>query len=94
MQLAVTVLLSLAVAAVWLASLAFLRLKTPMDRLHCASFVTLTAGAFVLAAVAAQDGLSPRTFKTLFLLVAAACVSAASAHAVGRALQLRDAEER
>ena len=94
MSVALDLALALLVGASWLSALAFLRLKTPMQRLHCSAFVTIAGGFFLFVAVALQDGATSRTFKTAILVLTATVVSAASTHAVGRALQLRDAEER
>ncbi len=44
-------LLGLLVAVTWLGCLGFVRLRSPLDRLHCAAFVNATGG-LLLAAVA------------------------------------------
>lgn len=94
MQIAVAVTLAALVASAWLAAIAFLRMKTPMDRLHCSAFVTVAGGALLFVAVILQEGGSSRTWKTGFLVILGMLVSAATSHALGRALQLRDGEER
>lgn len=94
MQIAVAVTLGVLVSAAWLSALAFLRMKTPMERLHCSAFVTIVGGVLVFVAVVLQDGASSRAWKTGFLVILAMAVSAATSHALGRALQLRDGEER
>lgn len=94
MHVASAIALGLLVAVAWLAALAFLRMKTPMDRLHCSAFVTVAGGALLFIAVMLQDGGSSRTWKTGFLVLLSITVSATVSHALARALQLRDAEER
>ncbi len=92
--LAVDILLAVAVAAVWLAAIALLRLRTALDRLHCATFVNVAAGLAVTLAVLVQDGATSRSWKTAAILILTLLVGSATSHAVGRALHLRDAEER
>jgi multicomponent Na+:H+ antiporter subunit G len=93
---AVTVdaLLALAVLTAWLGALGFVRLKTALERLHCATFVNVTALSFVTAATWVQDGASPRSFATTALLVFVLGIGAATSHAIGRALHLREGERR
>lgn len=90
----VDVLLALAVASAWLGCLGFLRLKTALDRLHCASFVNVAAGTCLTLAVVVQDGLTSRSWKSVALLVAVMLVGSATSHAVGRAIYLRDGPTR
>ena len=82
-------LLGLLVAVTWLGCLGFARLRSPLDRLHCAGFVN-AAGGIVLAAVAfAADGPSDRAFKVLLTVAVTLVSGAALSHAVGRALLYR-----
>ena len=91
--IAVQALLAIAVATVWLACLGFVRLKTAMDRLHCATFVNVVAGFSLTLAVVIQDGATSRSWKTAALLLVTLLVGAATSHAVGRALYLRGSED-
>ncbi len=86
--------LGIAVLSVWLGCLGFVRLKTALDRLHCATFVNVAAGASVAIAVVVQDGATSRSWKTAALIALTLLIGAATSHAVGRALFLRhgDAE--
>jgi monovalent cation/proton antiporter MnhG/PhaG subunit len=85
----VEVLLGLTVLSAWLGAVGFLRFKTALDRLHCASFVS-AAGGFALAlAVLAQDGLTDRLLKMLAIWAILLLSGAATSHALGRALVLR-----
>lgn len=90
----VDALLVLAVIAAWLGALGFARLSTALERLHCASFVNALALSLVTAAAWIQDGPSPRSFSATALLVFVLVVGAATSHAVGRALHLREGERR
>ncbi len=83
-------LLGLATVAVWLGCLGFVRLRRVLDRLHCAAFVTWTAGLPLLLATLASQGASAAVLKVLFLLVAALLSGAALAHAIGHALTWRE----
>lgn len=73
-----------------LATLAFLRLKTALDRLHCASFVMVATGFAVTAAAIVQDGVTSRSWKVAALFVLSLLVGAVTTHALGRALHLRE----
>ena len=90
----VDMLLGVAVLSAWLASLAFLRLRTALDRLHCASFVNIATGIAVTLAVFVEDGLSSRASKTLALLAILIISGAATIHAAGRTLLVRDETSR
>jgi multicomponent Na+:H+ antiporter subunit G len=85
----VDALLALAVLACWLGAAGFARLSSPLDRLHCVTFVNATAGIAILVAAFIADGVSARTVKILVLNAAALASGAALAHATGRALLLR-----
>lgn len=87
--IAVAVLLGLAVLAIWLACVGFLRLGAALDRLHCVAFVNTAAGSAVTVAVIIQDGLTDRAFKTLILWAVMVLGGAALSHAAGRALVQR-----
>ncbi len=89
----VDVLLALSALAVWLGCIGFIRLKTALDKLHCATFVNVAAGFGVTLAVALQDGWTSRSWKTVALFIATLIMGAATSHAVGRAIFLRDGEE-
>ncbi len=89
MTAVIDVLLGVLVAVTWLGCLGFARLRTPLDRLHCASFVN-AAGGMLLAAIAfAADGASDRAFKILLMVAVTLLAGAALSHALGRALLYR-----
>lgn len=90
----VDLLLVLAVASVWLGCLGFVRMKTALDRLHCAAFINVAGAAGLALAAITQDGVTSRSCKVAALLAVAGVVGAATSHAIGRALYLRDSEER
>ena len=90
----VDILLAVAVLSAWLGALGFVRLRTALDRLHCATFVNVAAGVGLTAAVLVQDGLTSRSCKAAALLLATLLVGAATSHTVGRAVHLRQGEER
>lgn len=87
---AVEVLLGLAVFSAWLGCYGFLRFKTALDRLHCATFVAVAAGFAVTLAVLLQDGLTDRLLKMIAIWLILLLSGAATSHALGRALVLRD----
>lgn len=86
----VDVLLALAVASAWLGALGFARLKSAMDRLHCATFVTIGAGLPIVTAAFVQDGLAQRPFKILLLFGVAVVAGASVNQAIARAIFTRD----
>lgn len=89
MTVAVGCLLAVAVLSVWFGCCGFLRFKTALERLHCAAFVNVVAGAAVTVAVLLQDGLTPRSLKMLAILAVQLAVGAATMHAIGRAVMIR-----
>ena len=89
MTVVVAVLLAVLVGVTWLGCLGFGRLRTPLDRLHCAAFVNVAGGAALAAVAFAADGPSGRAWKVLVLVVAGVLGGAALSHAAGRALLYR-----
>ena len=85
----VDVLLALLVGATWLGCLGFARLRRPLDRLHCATFVNASGGLLLAAVAFAADGASDRAFKVLLTVAVSLVSGAALSHAVGRALIYR-----
>ncbi|HET7587604.1 MAG TPA: monovalent cation/H(+) antiporter subunit G [Gammaproteobacteria bacterium] len=92
MNLAAECLLAFAVLMAWIVTLAFLRLRTPFERLHAVTFFNIVTGGAVTAAVIASDGFTQRTFKCLLIWVAMVGASALLSHATARALHLRGGE--
>jgi multicomponent Na+:H+ antiporter subunit G len=85
----VSTLLWTSVVLVWLGVLGFSRLRTPLDRLHCVTFINTAAGLVLFLAVLSNDGPSVRVIKFLFLIFSALLGGAVLAHATSRALWLR-----
>ncbi len=83
------VLLAVAVLAAWLGAAGFIRLRTPLDRLHCAGFIGVACGLPIVLAAFVGDGLSIRACKTALAVAALLLSGAAGAPAIGRALLLR-----
>lgn len=89
----VDILLAASVSCCWLACLGFARLRTPFDRMHCASFVNVVAVPLMVAAAFVADGSSQRAWKFLAAAAISFVAGGAGAHAAGRALWQRgDAE--
>ena len=86
-------LLAALVLAAWLGCAGFARLRSPLDRLHCATFVNAACGLALVAAAFVADGASDRAFKVLLLVAASLLSGGALAHAAGRALVLRGSVE-
>jgi len=80
------------VAACWLGTLGFVRLRTPLDRVHCVTFVNAAAGAAVIAAAFVADGASDRALKIVLIVVVNLLAGAAVSHMTGRAITQRDAQ--
>jgi len=85
-------LLFVMVAACWLGTIGFVRLPTPLDRVHCVTFVNAAAGAAVSLAAFAADGASDRAFKIALIVVVNLVAGAAVSHMTGRAVTQRDAQ--
>jgi multicomponent Na+:H+ antiporter subunit G len=85
----VDLLLGLSVASAWLGAFGFLRLRSPLDRMHCVAFVFATAGLFLVAAAFVSDGVSSRAGKLLVLVMFGLVSGAALSHLTGRTLLLR-----
>jgi multisubunit Na+/H+ antiporter MnhG subunit len=70
----IAVFLASAVACVWLGSPGLTRFGSAYDRLHCVTFVAVTAGFFVVVAAFVADGVSGGALKILvfFILTLAA----------------------
>ncbi len=79
----------LMVAVAWLGAAGFARLRTPLDRLHCVTFVNAGCGLALLAASLAGDGFSNRTGNILFVVAINLLGGAAGSYTVGRALRVR-----
>ncbi|HEX8756914.1 MAG TPA: monovalent cation/H(+) antiporter subunit G [Steroidobacteraceae bacterium] len=87
----VQALLALAVLAAWLGVAGFLRLASPLDRLHCVTFANVTCGVSILIAAALWDGSPEDVIKLALLLGALLVGGAAIAHATARAIVRRRA---
>lgn len=89
----IAVLLLAGAAFAWLGCVGFARFVSPYDRLHCVTFVSVTAGFFVAASAFAADGLSDRTLKIVAFLVVTLANGAAVAHASGRAVMRHESSD-
>ena len=89
MTVIIDILLVLLVAAIWLGCLGFARLRMPLDRLHCATFVNALGGVLLAVIAFAADGASDRAFKVLLTVAVSLVSGAALSHAIGRALIYR-----
>ncbi len=89
--IAVDALLLLGVVCVWLGCAGFLRLRDPLDRLHCVAFVTITVSLALTLAGFVADGLSSRSIKILAIAMLMLLGGAAGTHVAGRALVQRRA---
>ena len=81
--------IALMVTVAWLAAAGFARLRTPLDRLHCVTFVNAGCGLALLVASLVEDGFSNRTGNILLVVVLSLLGGAAGSYAVGRALRVR-----
>jgi multicomponent Na+:H+ antiporter subunit G len=87
-------LLVLAVAGATVAALAFVRLPTPLERLHPGSFVAVFSGAALIGAAFATEGVTGQSVKMVLIVIVLILSGALANHAVGRALHLRGGERR
>ncbi len=82
--------LILAAASVWLGCAGFMRLQSAYDRLHCVTFVSVSAGSAVMLAGWLHLGASVAMLKVVFLVCCALLNGAVLAHATGRAILHRE----
>jgi len=92
--IAVALLLGVAVCGGWLAAIAFLRLETPIERLHAVTFVNVAVGGMVMLAACLSDGFSPRAIKCVGIWLVAMLGGALLSFRTARALHLRGGERR
>lgn len=81
--------IALMVAVAWLAAAGFARLRAPLDRLHCVTFVNAGCGSALLAASLVAEGVSNRTGNILLVVALNLLGGSAGSYAVGRALRVR-----
>ncbi len=93
-MVAVTVVLGAGLVAAWIGVAAFLRLPTPLDRLHVVTFVNVAVGAAVTAAAVLTDGVSTRSLKVALLWGLTLIFGALLSHVTARAIFFRDGERR
>jgi len=82
-------LLIFVIASIWIGCIGFARLSTPLDRLHCVSFVAASAGPLAVALAFAADGFSDRAWKIVLLVVLMLVNGAALTHATARTIVWR-----
>jgi len=80
---------ALAVAAAWLGCLGYLRLREPLDRLHCVTFSNIVGMFMLLIAAFLNDGLASRPLKLSMIWVIVILAGAVTSHAAGRAIHAR-----
>jgi multicomponent Na+:H+ antiporter subunit G len=85
-SLVIEALLMVVVGAGWLGVAGFARLRTPLDRLHCVTFVNVVCGFSLVAAGFVSDGLSSRAIKILFIVALSLLSGTAMSHATGRSI--------
>ena len=94
MTAAAYVALGIAVAAAWLGALAYIRLRTPFERLHVVTFVNVVTGGAVTVAAFLAEGVTGRSLKIALIWVVTMLVGALLSQVSGRTLNLRDGERR
>jgi multicomponent Na+:H+ antiporter subunit G len=88
-KLVIEALLTVMVLSAWLGCAGFARLRAPLDRIHCATFVNATSGTVLVITGFVADGPSNRAFMILLVAGISLLAGAAMSHATGRALLLR-----
>ncbi len=88
------VALALGVAAAWLGAIAFVRLRTPLERVHVVTFVNVATGGLMTLAALLADGISGRSLKCIAIWIVTMLIGSLLSHTTGRALHLRDGERR
>jgi multicomponent Na+:H+ antiporter subunit G len=90
---AAAILLTIAAASSWIASVALLRLGS-LSRLNAVSFINIAGGGAVTLAVWIVDGMTARSAKTVLIWFVLVLSGAVSSHVTGRAIHLRSGEKR
>lgn len=90
MNVAIGLVLGVAVAATWLAALALWRMPRALDRLHVLAFLNVTSSGAVTVAAFLADGISGRSLKILVMMVAFLAWAAVLSHVSGRAVLMRE----
>jgi multicomponent Na+:H+ antiporter subunit G len=88
---AVEALLALFIGAAWLGAAGLARMRWPLDRLHCVTFVNISCGALVLIAAGLWGGSADDVVKVALLVGSLLVGGAAVAHATARAIVQRRA---
>lgn len=94
MNLLVGALLTIAVMSALLATIAFARMATPLERLHAGGFLGAVSGSAIVGAGFATVGVTGQSIKMLLILIVLVLSGALANHAIGRALYLRGGERR
>ncbi len=89
MRLWIDVFIALAVAAGWLGCLGYVRLRDPLDRVHCVTFSNIASGLMLLIAALMNDGMASRPLKIGLIWVITIISGAITSQATGRALVTR-----
>lgn len=84
-------LLVILVLGAWFGCAGFVRLRAPLDRLHCVTFVNTVCGLALAVTAFVADGVSDRALKVLLIAGLSLLAGAAATHATGRAWLLRQA---
>ena len=85
----VAAVLILMVFTAWLGVLGFARLRVPIDRLRCVTFVSVTSGILLLLAATVSDRFSDRCGKIMLIVGFNILGGAASSHVIARAVWQR-----
>ena len=94
MSVLVCTLLAIAVLSALLATIAFARMTTPLERLHPGGFVAVVSGGAIVGAGFATVGVTGQSIKMLLIVIVMGLSGALANHAIGRALHLRGGERR
>jgi multisubunit Na+/H+ antiporter MnhG subunit len=83
-------LLFLTVAASWLGTIGLLMPRSAYDRLHAVGFASVTTGLLGMAAIIVQQPLASSALKAVIIAAVSIVGGTVLAHAIGRALRIRD----
>ncbi len=81
--------IALAVACGWLGGLGYVRLRDPLDRVHCVTFSNIGSGLMLLIAALLNDGIASRPLKIGLIWIITIIAGAITSQATGRALVAR-----
>jgi multisubunit Na+/H+ antiporter MnhG subunit len=88
------IFMTLAVLGSWLATTAFVRMRTALERLHVPTYINVVTLSFLTIAGFFTDGTTPQTLKCVFIVLVNLIAGALGTYVTARAIHSRSGETR